>query len=112
MFWVQRGEHVLLVRRPDKGLLGGMRALPTGPWVDSRPGLEDAPADADWTLLNQTAAHGFTHFTLECALAMAQIEAHSVAVQGEWWPIAELDSAGLPTVFAKAARIFGRLACA
>jgi A/G-specific adenine glycosylase len=25
--------------------------------------------------------------------------------EGEWWPIARLDEAGLPTVFAKAARL-------
>ena len=24
---------------------------------------------------------------------------------GEWWPVAELDAAGLPTLFAKAARL-------
>ncbi len=38
---------------------------------------------------------------LELALAVAQAEAHSNA--GEWWPIADIESAGLPTVFAKAA---------
>jgi A/G-specific adenine glycosylase len=112
MFWATRGDKVLLVRRPDKGLLGGTRALPTGPWSDSRPALEGAPFAADWKMLNQTAEHGFTHFTLECALAMAEIGEHAGAAEGEWWPVADIDSAGLPTVFAKAARIFGRLECA
>ena len=43
VFWLQRDDRVLLVTRPDKGLLGGMRALPTGPWVDVPPGLTGAP---------------------------------------------------------------------
>lgn len=109
MFWVERDAQVLLVRRPAKGLLGGMRALPTGPWVDAPPGLEAAPVAAEWQILSETAAHGFTHFNLQLALATARIAEHA---DGEWWPIAEIESAGLPTVFAKAARIFGRVRCA
>ena len=110
MFWVERGDAVLLVRRPDKGLLGGMRALPTGPWATTPPGLADAPVDAPWQMQNLTVTHGFTHFTLECALAAATIAEHAHA-DGEWWPIAGIESAGLPTVFAKAAAIFGRERC-
>ncbi|RYE03425.1 MAG: A/G-specific adenine glycosylase, partial [Sphingomonadales bacterium] len=106
-FWLRREDRVLLVRRPDKGLLGGMRALPTGPWTDSPPGLEGAPARAGWRLLDASASHGFTHFNLQLALAAAEAREHEI-MDGEWWPIAELESAGLPTVFAKAARIFGR----
>ncbi|RYD51244.1 MAG: A/G-specific adenine glycosylase [Sphingomonadales bacterium] len=107
IFWLTRGDRVLLVRRPAKGLLGGMRALPTGPWSDSPPGLEGAPVSAAWRMLDETAAHGFTHFNLQLALAVAEAGEHEIH-GGEWWPIAEMESAGLPTVFAKAARIFGR----
>ena len=100
IFWLERDGTVLLVRRPDKGLLGGMRALPTGPWVDAPPGLEDAPAQADWRLIEATVTHGFTHMELELALAVACVDAHR---PGDWWPIGDLESAGLPTLFAKAA---------
>jgi A/G-specific adenine glycosylase len=109
MFWLERGDRVLLIQRPAKGLLGGMRALPTGPWEDTAPGLADAPVAADWRLLDVGVRHGFTHFNLDVALAAATIAAHTDAPQGEWWPIAEIESAGLPTVFAKAARMFGRM---
>ncbi len=101
IFWAEAAGRVLLVRRPPKGLLGGMRALPTGPWADVAPGLADPPIDAEWHLLGGTVAHVFTHFRLELALAVARVPGHSVA--GEWWPVAEIDSAGLPTVFVKAA---------
>jgi A/G-specific adenine glycosylase len=109
IFWAQAGDRVLLVRRPDKGLLGGMRALPTGPWADNRPGMAEAPVDADWTMLNATVEHGFTHFTLELALAAARVERQATPADGLWWPVADLDSAGLPTVFAKAAETIGRM---
>lgn len=104
IFWLERAGQVLLVRRPDKGLLGGMRALPTGPWGDVAPGFADAPAQADWRMLDGSVAHGFTHFDLDLALAVAEVEAHQPGTEsGEWWPIDRLDTAGLPTVFAKAA---------
>ena len=95
-------REILLVRRPDRGLLGGMRALPTGSWVDEPPGLEEAPAAADWRTLPETVEHGFTHFTLQLALAVAEAGAHSSA-NGEWWPVNRLNEAGLPTLFARAA---------
>lgn len=105
IFWVEREGKVLLVRRPPKGLLGGMRALPSGPWSDAQSGFADVPVRADWQVLDGKVTHVFTHFRLELTLAVARREAHSGDwdSSGEWWPIAELESAGLPSVFAKAA---------
>ncbi len=100
IFWLERAGSVRLVRRPPKGLLGGMRALPTGPWSTEPPALTDAPAAADWRILPVTIRHGFTHFDLELTLAVGVGEAQE---EGEWWPIADLSAAGLPTLFAKAA---------
>lgn len=110
VFWLEHAGKILLVRRPDKGLLGGMRALPTGPWTDTAPGLEGAPdAAIDWQIAPDRVSHVFTHFTLELALAVGRAEGHSPPATGEWWAITSLDSAGLPTVFAKAARLGPRL---
>jgi A/G-specific adenine glycosylase len=116
IFWVERQappspeggteQQVLLVRRPPKGLLGGMRALPTGPWTDEPPGLAEAPVAADWTMQNATVEHGFTHFDLTLALAVANGDGHHP--DGEWWPLDRLDEAGLPTLFAKAAKALRR----
>lgn len=107
IFWAQAGERVLLVRRPPKGLLGGMRALPTGPWGDAPPRLADAPLAAEWHVLAGTVAHVFTHFRLELALAVARVDGHSRG-SGEWWTVDGMESAGLPTVFAKAAAAIRR----
>ncbi|MBM3927804.1 MAG: A/G-specific adenine glycosylase [Sphingomonadales bacterium] len=108
IFWLTRGDDVLLVRRPDTGLLGGMRALPTGPWVADDPGLDGAPAQADWQWLDDRVVHVFTHFRLICRLAAARVEAQEAGAGGEWWPVAGLADAGLPTLFAKAADMFRR----
>ena len=98
-------REILLVRRPARGLLGGMRALPTGAWTDAPPGLDGAPAAVDWRVLPETVEHGFTHFTLQLALAVARGGEH---VAGEWWPVDRLDEAGLPTLFARAAEAMRR----
>lgn len=103
IFWLERDGHVLLVRRPDTGLLGGMRALPTGPWELAPPGLRDAPAEAAWRVLERRVEHGFTHFTLDLDVAVADTQ--RATNLGEWWPVATLDEAGLPTLFAKAAAV-------
>jgi A/G-specific adenine glycosylase len=99
-YWLEHDGHVLLVRRPAKGLLGGMLALPSGRWGDSAPPGEGAPVAANW---NEVGAvdHVFTHFSLTLRLYGAS--AGDRSEDGIWWPVAALEKAGLPTVFAKAA---------
>jgi A/G-specific adenine glycosylase len=109
IFWMRSGGDVLLVRRPPKGLLGGMRALPTGSWSVEPPGLAGAPAAADWRLRPDRVEHVFSHFRLQLALATAVVDRHAAPDGAEWWPIESLGEAGLPTVFAKAARATGEL---
>lgn len=106
IFWAEQEGRVLLVRRPPRGLLGGMRALPTGPWADTPPALADPPFAAAWRMLPETVSHTFTHFRLELALAVARVDGHGPI--GEWWDVTGIDSAGLPTVFAKAATAIRR----
>lgn len=102
-FWAEAEGHVLLVTRAAKGLLGGMRALPTSGWGDS-PRLDEAPVAADWRMLDPPVRHVFTHFSLDLAVAVARVARANVE-GGEWWPIERLGDAGLPTVFDKAARL-------
>jgi A/G-specific adenine glycosylase len=101
VFWAEADGHVLLVRRPARGLLGGMRALPTTEWK-AEPSLADAPFAAEWRLLDTPVRHVFTHFALDLSVALARTE--RVNTDGEWWPIKALEAAGLPTVFDKAAK--------
>jgi A/G-specific adenine glycosylase len=91
-WWVQRENHVWLVRRPAKGMLGGMAALPGG----------------DWTEAPQTVAavlgrvrHVFTHFSLELAI----VPDREPAGEGWWHRIDGLAHAGLPTLYRRAAEL-------
>ncbi|WP_420138077.1 A/G-specific adenine glycosylase [Sphingomonas sp.] len=102
LFWVECEGAVLLVRRPASGLLGGMRALPTGPWTEEDPGEAGAPAALSWRKVGQ-GRHVFTHFALDYRVLAAEVPSRLNG--GEWWPRATLDEAGLPTLFARAAQI-------
>ena len=97
-----RGDQVALVRRPPKGLLGGMLALPTSDWRADRwseaEALAAAPASAPWRGVGEVE-HGFTHFTLTLQLMRAEADATADVI---WSPRRDLD--GLPSVFLKAAK--------
>jgi A/G-specific adenine glycosylase len=90
-YWLENDGHVLLVRRPAKGLLGGMLALPTDG--------EGAPAEARWREAG-SVDHVFTHFALTMKLLCADAPERP---DGTWWPIDRIGEAGLPTLFAKLA---------
>ncbi len=101
-WWIERGDAVLLVRRPDKGLLGGMLALPSCDW---RGYAAAAPLEASWTNAGQVS-HVFTHFNFTLRVLMTAIDGESAhALNGEWWSIDRLAEAGLPSLFAKAATV-------
>ncbi|MBB5746513.1 A/G-specific adenine glycosylase [Brevundimonas variabilis] len=94
--WVMRDGQgrVAVVRRPDKGLLGGMIGLPTSDWGEG-PEVTD-PVVADWRDAG-AIEHVFTHFSLTLQVRVATAAAKDVI----WLEEAEAMSA-LPTVFAKA----------
>ncbi len=92
VYWTERDGHVWLVRRPAKGLLGGMAALPGSDWSE-----EASRTDSSLGAVH----HVFTHFALELF-----IEARADPIDDGWWePIDQLGEAGLPTLYRKAAQI-------
>ena len=92
-WWIERDGAVWLVRRPAKGLLGGMAALPGNEWTDQPQGA------AGPTL--GIVRHVFTHFSLDL-----RIERRPCTIGDGWWqPVDGLDNAGLPTLYRRAARI-------
>ena len=91
-----RGGEVALVRRPPRGLLGGMLALPTGDWVQASAPGNAVPASADWRLAGQVE-HVFTHFALTLQVMRAEGDAADLI-----WMDADAAAQALPTVFRKA----------
>ncbi|HBK16841.1 MAG TPA: A/G-specific adenine glycosylase, partial [Erythrobacter sp.] len=98
---VVKGE-ALLVRRPDKGLLGGMLAVPTGEWVEGDFPEAHAPARADWEEVGEVR-HVFTHFALRFRVMRASAPRKPRVEGGIWVKVEEVE--GLPSVFAKAFRL-------
>ncbi|MET0180274.1 MAG: A/G-specific adenine glycosylase [Novosphingobium sp.] len=103
-FWIERDGAVWLVRRPRAGMLGGMRALPDDGWCAAADGTAAPPVAGAWTALGHVR-HGFSHFTLDLHLLLAAAGDCASLGAGEWWPVTQLEAAGLPTLFAKAARL-------
>ena len=102
-FWAEREGKVWLVRREGNGMLGGMRALPDDGWSARADGTGEAPMPGTWESAG-VVRHVFTHAALELSVVV-QRNAPAPDAQGEWWPIDRIDDAGLPTLFAKAARL-------
>ncbi|MEO6718435.1 MAG: A/G-specific adenine glycosylase [Novosphingobium sp.] len=105
-WWIERDGAVWLVRRQGRGMLGGMRALPDDGWIAGCDGSGVAPL-AGPCQAGGAVTHVFTHFSLELHLQLySGDDWDSLApTDGEWWPLERLDEAGLPTLFAKAARL-------
>ena len=91
-WWTEREGCVWLVRRPAKGLLGGMAALPGGDWTEA---ARDAPHAIG------TVRHVFTHFALDLCV----VRRSAPVGEGWWQPIQTLDEAGLPTLYRRAAEL-------
>lgn len=97
-WWIEEERAVLLVRRPAKGLLGGMLAFPS----DISP--------APWTPIGAARRlgaieHVFTHFALTLTITQLALDKGcNLPPDCQWWRIDRLDEAGLPSVFAKVAQ--------
>jgi len=121
---------VLLVKRPDKGLLASMLEPPLGPWTEDFPSTakaqKQAPFTAKWTKRPGIVRHGFTHFELEIEIYVAEVGKHPPMswpglprpsmktnqmdgrlkgghdkVSARWVPLHELPNVALPTVMRK-----------
>jgi A/G-specific adenine glycosylase len=73
MFWLTRPDGaVLLRRRPERGLLGGMIEVPSTAWRekgwDQGEALSSAPTQTTWKKLPGIVQHGFTHFRIDLTI--------------------------------------------
>lgn len=99
-FLMQKKGKLWLVRRPERGLLAGMAALPSTEWRDkawsASEVLARAPFKGAWRRVG-AVRHVFTHFALSL-----DVYAGRVSPSGEgWWG----DASALPSVFKKAVAI-------
>ncbi|EDL48522.1 A/G-specific adenine glycosylase [Erythrobacter sp. SD-21] len=102
-WWIEREGAVWLVRREGTEMLGGMRALPDDGWSAKGDGTGVPTVEGDWESLGMVR-HTFSHFALELSVHRSAAPEQPQGA-GEWWPLDRLEEAGLPTLFAKAARL-------
>ncbi|WP_119462244.1 A/G-specific adenine glycosylase [Rhodospirillaceae bacterium SYSU D60014] len=108
-FWaVNEAGAVLLRRRPETGLLGGMIEVPSTDWRSAPWTVEEAtalaPVPASWVPLAGRVRHAFTHFNLELTLLAGRVAEAEDDGAGLWCPIDRLSEHALPTVMKKIAR--------
>ncbi|MGH1403150.1 MAG: A/G-specific adenine glycosylase [Alphaproteobacteria bacterium] len=105
-------KEILLQKRPDKGLLGGMYGLPTTQWVDNKNERTHLiPSDR----INDITHHGFvehvfTHFHLKLDVYALLLSEKSILKLNTdthiWASPSEFETIGFPTVFQKALNLF------
>jgi len=98
-YWIEQRGSVWLVRRPPRGVLGGMAALPGPEWSEQQP---------IGTRALGTVRHVFTHFSLDLAI----VPRTDREGEGWWQPLDQLGEAGLPTLYRRAADLALSARCA
>jgi A/G-specific adenine glycosylase len=114
IYWVTRPDGaVLLRRRPERGLLGGMAEFPSGEWVagvtqDRGGNMPRGIADiaSRWHRLPGVVRHTFTHFHLELVVVTAKIRNTGVELpeRSKWVHPDAFGGEALPSVMQKVAR--------
>jgi A/G-specific adenine glycosylase len=97
------GGAILLERRPENGLLGGMMQPPMTEWSGVFPRTEEAirsaPVRGDWIKREGKVRHAFTHFELELEVYAATVARRRN--DQRWVERSELPNVALPTVMRK-----------
>jgi A/G-specific adenine glycosylase len=103
--------HVLLRRRVESGLLGGMQEIPSTAWVPTPPSSDDAlrsvPVDGAWWPTPGFVVHIFTHFELRLTVYRsivpvdAELTLWADPARCSWVARQDLSRAALPSLMKK-----------
>jgi A/G-specific adenine glycosylase len=102
-FWVERNDgFILLRRRPQKGLLGGMMEVPSTPWEARQQSDAKPPIAAKWKKLSAIVEHTFTHFHLQLSVWKTTTNDKSLP-EGDysWVHKRDLEHEALPSLMRK-----------
>jgi A/G-specific adenine glycosylase len=108
-FWVIDGTGaVLLRRRAEKGLLGGMMEVPSTEWAALAPSAaaakSTAPMAAEWRVLPGQVRHVFTHFELTLTVWAAKVPGKGDPKLGTWVKPDRFGGYALPSLMMKVVR--------
>ena len=100
-FAVSTSGELLLRRRPEKGLLGGMTEVPGSDWDAELPEMSP-PISANWKKRPGIVEHTFTHFHLEVMVWVAEGVSPDVPDESyRWVKLSQAEGEALPTVMRK-----------
>mgnify|MGYP001393399322 CR=1 FL=1 len=97
---VREDGAVLVERRPERGLLGGMLGWPGTDWAESEP-VFAPPSPGRWRTAAGEVRHTFTHFHLRLSVMTARLPLDATPDRGHFRPRSEFRPADLPTVMRK-----------
>ncbi len=104
LYLIVNGDTVLVERRADKGLLGGMLGFPHSPWREEG-GACDPPMPGPFQRKG-SFDHVFTHFTLTQTVLLRRVDdaeaAQMLRQRNDWQFVPVAQGRELPTVFRKA----------
>jgi A/G-specific adenine glycosylase len=96
--------EILLRKRNEKGLLGGMTEVPSTPWTSTmwsdEAALAHAPVAASWKVIHKKLNHVFTHFDIDIKVMRAEIE-KPIQLDGFWRARRDLHAEALPSIMRK-----------
>jgi A/G-specific adenine glycosylase len=104
---LREDASVLLRRRPEKGLLGGMSEFPGSEWAtdfdfDCAQRFAPPVSRAKWRRIPGIVRHAFTHFPLELTVFVARVPRAAKAPKGaRWVRLADAPGEALPNVMRK-----------
>jgi A/G-specific adenine glycosylase len=112
-FWIERDDGaVLLRRRPERGLLGGMMEIPSTSWTAPPSDVKSAaPLRAKWKKHAGRIEHTFTHFHLILDIWRSiRIESGELWSDGDyrWVKREHLKDEALPSVMRKIVAVVQR----
>jgi A/G-specific adenine glycosylase len=100
---VRADGAILLRKRGEAGLLGGMTEVPTTGWTarqDGATGSDAAPFAAGWKHAG-AITHVFTHFALELQVYRADLQSPTAPADHWWSATGEIRDEALPTIMKK-----------
>lgn len=107
VFWIERDNGmVLLRRRPQKGMLGGMMEFPSSAWETKVKSSVHPPIEAIWQKRKALIEHTFTHFHLQLEVWTTEISHQpDLLSEGEytWVHKNQLGPEALPSLMRKVA---------
>ena len=103
-FLLNKNGQVLIRRREERGLLGGMMEFPSTEWLEAgwqkNEAIGNAPVATDWEILSGAIKHTFTHFHLELRVLKGMVGEAKI-LDGVWCEPGKLNCYALPTVMKK-----------